>query len=115
MFNYFKAEGLNNLIWVWTTETGDDDWYPGDAYVDIVGRDIYTKDAGTCASDYSSIVVAYGNKMVALSECGTVGKISEQWAAVHAGLGLCLGMTRKTRKRHMLIRLGGKMLWNKIS
>lgn len=28
MFNYFKAEGLNNLIWVWTTETGDDDWYP---------------------------------------------------------------------------------------
>ena len=81
MFNYFKAEGLNNLIWVWTTETGDDDWYPGDAYVDIVGRDIYTKDASTCASDYSSIVVAYGNKMVALSECGTVGKISEQWAA----------------------------------
>ena len=81
MFNYFKAEGVNNLIWVWTTETGDDDWYPGDAYVDIVGRDIYTKDASTCASDYSSIVVAYGNKMVALSECGTVGKISEQWAA----------------------------------
>lgn len=41
MFNYFKTEGLDNLIWVWTTEGNDSDWYPGDQYVDIVGRDIY--------------------------------------------------------------------------
>ena len=41
MFDYFKAQGLNNLIWVWTSETGDADWYPGDAYVDIIGRDLY--------------------------------------------------------------------------
>lgn len=33
MFDYFKAQGLDNLIWVWTTETGDADWYPGDEYV----------------------------------------------------------------------------------
>jgi mannan endo-1,4-beta-mannosidase len=81
MFNYFKAQGLDNLIWVWTTETGDDDWYPGDQYVDIIGRDIYSKDAETCASQYAAISATYGNKIVALSECGTVGKISEQWVA----------------------------------
>ena len=34
---------LNNLIWVWTTENNDPDWYPGDEYVDIIGRDIYNK------------------------------------------------------------------------
>lgn len=81
MFDYFKAQGLDNLIWVWTTETGDDEWYPGDEYVDIIGRDIYKKDTETCASQYAAISATYGNKMVALSECGTVGKISEQWAA----------------------------------
>lgn len=31
--------GLNNLIWVWNGQ--DADWYPGDAYVDIIGEDIY--------------------------------------------------------------------------
>lgn len=81
MFDYFKAQGLDNLIWVWTTETGDDEWYPGDEYVDIIGRDIYKKDTETCASQYGAISATYGNKMVTLSECGTVGKISEQWAA----------------------------------
>lgn len=81
MFDYFKAQGLDNLIWVWTTETGDDDWYPGDQYVDIIGRDIYTKDAEGCAAQYAAISAAYGNKMVTLSECGSVGLMSEQWAA----------------------------------
>lgn len=80
MFNYFKAQGLDNLIWVWTTEGSDADWYPGDQYVDIVSRDIYNKEAADCVSEYVSIVASYGNKMVTLSECGTVGLISEQWA-----------------------------------
>lgn len=88
MFNRFQAAGLNNLIWVWTSETGDDDWYPGDAYVDIIGRDLYGNAAADCASQYNTLAATYGNKMVALSECGygestssTVGLISEQWAA----------------------------------
>ncbi len=40
MVNY---HGLNNLIWVWTTNTNADalDWYPGHNYVDIIGMDIY--------------------------------------------------------------------------
>lgn len=81
MFNYFKAEGLDNLIWVWTTEGNDTDWYPGDQYVDIVGRDIYNKETADCVSEYTSIAGNYGNKIVSLSECGTVGLISEQWAS----------------------------------
>ena len=48
MFNYFKTEGLDNLIWVWTTEGNDADWYPGDQYVDIVGRDVYNKETADC-------------------------------------------------------------------
>lgn len=88
MFDYFKAQGLDNLIWVWTTETGDSDWYPGDEYVDIVGRDLYGNDAADCASQYQTVVSEYGSKMVALSECGAyidtnseLGLLSEQWNA----------------------------------
>ena len=81
MFNYFKTEGLDNLIWVWTTEGNDSDWYPGDQYVDIVGRDVYNKETADCVSEYTSIAENYGNKIVSLSECGTVGLISEQWAS----------------------------------
>ena len=81
MFNYFKTEGLDNLIWVWTTEGNDADWYPGDQYVDIVGRDVYNKETADCVSEYTSIAENYGNKIVSLSECGAVGLISEQWAS----------------------------------
>ena len=81
MFNYFKTEGLDNLIWVWTTEGNDADWYPGDQYVHIVGRDVYNKETADCVSEYTSIAENYGNKIVSLSECGTVGLISEQWAS----------------------------------
>ena len=81
MFNYFKTEGLDNLIWVWTTEGNDADWYPGDQYVDIVGRDVYNKETADCVSEYTSIAENYGNKIVSLSACGTVGLISEQWAS----------------------------------
>lgn len=81
MFNYFKAEGLDNLIWVYTAEPNDAEWYPGDAYVDIVGRDLYNKDSAGCATEFNTVAATYGNKLVALSECGTVGTISEQWAS----------------------------------
>lgn len=88
MFDYFQTQGLNNLIWVWTSETGDSDWYPGDNYVDIIGRDLYGNATADCVSQFATLTSTYGNKMVALSECGysesagsTVGMISEQWAA----------------------------------
>ena len=62
MVDYFKAQGLNNLIWVWTSETGDADWYPGDQYVDIVGRDLYGKTAAECVSQYQAIAEEYNDK-----------------------------------------------------
>lgn len=81
MFNYFQSQGLNNLIWVWTTQTKDDAFYPGDDYVDIVGRDLYGKNTADCLAEYEKIAGKYGHKIVALSECGSVGSISEQWNA----------------------------------
>ncbi|RKD88232.1 mannan endo-1,4-beta-mannosidase [Mangrovibacterium diazotrophicum] len=82
MFNYFEAEGLNNLIWVWTTQTKDDAFYPGDTYVDIVGRDIYNQSsASVIAAEFASIQETYSNKMITLSECGSVSTIPSQWSA----------------------------------
>ncbi|MEG1187222.1 MAG: glycosyl hydrolase [Bacteroidales bacterium] len=82
MFEYFKKEGINNLIWVWTTQGHDDAFYPGDEYVDIIGRDIYDQKNGIKIADqYQSIASDYSQKLVALSECGSVAKISEQWNA----------------------------------
>lgn len=69
--------GLNNLIWVWTTDATADavNWYPGDDYVDILGMDIYPGE-----NQHGSQYVAFnkvremfgGKKMIALSECGSV-------------------------------------------
>jgi len=74
MVNY---HGLKNMIWVWTTDTKSDNmsWYPGDAYVDILGADIYTVNG-----DLSSQVLTYnkikedfqGKKLITLSENGPV-------------------------------------------
>lgn len=72
MTNY---HGLNNLIWVWTLQGNDPDWYPGDEYVDIVGTDIYPeKDV------HSSQIIQFNKvkeivnnkKMIALTECGGI-------------------------------------------
>jgi mannan endo-1,4-beta-mannosidase len=65
--------GLRNLIWVWTREPDDEAWYPGDAYVDIIGRDLYRDgDHGSQTLEFSFLSSRYnGRKMVALSETGS--------------------------------------------
>ena len=65
--------GLKNLIWVWTREPNDDAWYPGDEYVDIVGRDIYKEgDHNSQILEFSDMNVRYGNKkMITISEVGS--------------------------------------------
>ncbi len=91
MFNYFQEQGLNNLIWVWTTQTGygydtkkgivnDSEWYPGDEYVDVVGRDEYSLTLEQSIAEYEAIRSAFPNKLTTLSECGSVAKMSEQIA-----------------------------------
>lgn len=87
MFNFFKSKGINNLIWIWTTQTSslsdaDYAFYPGDEFVDIVGRDIYDiGDTGNIASQFSTIASMVPKKMVALSENGGVPDIKAQWEA----------------------------------
>lgn len=82
MFNYFEAEGLNNLIWVWTTQTKDEAFYPGDEYVDIIGRDIYNKTgANDVADQFNQIQDAYPGKIITLSEFGNVASFQSQWSA----------------------------------
>ena len=65
----------------------DNDWYPGDEYVDIVGRDLYGNDANICYNEYRNLYTTYG-KIIALSECGFseytntfVAGIEDQWNA----------------------------------
>jgi mannan endo-1,4-beta-mannosidase len=71
MVNY---HGLKNLIWVWTREPNDEAWYPGDEYVDIIGRDIYkTGDHASQISEFNALNVLYGKKkMIAITECGSM-------------------------------------------
>ncbi len=70
MVNY---HGLRNLIWVWTKEPNDNIWYPGDEYVDIVGRDIYKQgDHGSQLGEFNIMNNLYSSKkIITLSECGS--------------------------------------------
>jgi mannan endo-1,4-beta-mannosidase len=71
MVNY---HGLKNLIWVWTREPNDNAWYPGDEFVDIVGRDIYkTGDHSSQITEFNTMNSLYSTKkMITLSECGSI-------------------------------------------
>ena len=65
--------GLHNLIWVWNGQ--DADWYPGDAYVDIVAEDIYDTplDYDPQEQPYLDATTYAGmTKLVALSETGSL-------------------------------------------
>ena len=86
MFDYFKQEGLDNLIWVWTSEGDDLNWYPGPEYVDIIGRDLYGNSVASCIEEYQKLQENYPGKIITLSECGysqytnsVVAPISQQW------------------------------------
>lgn len=81
MFTYFQEQGVNNLIWVWTSEGDDEAWYPGDEYVDIIGVDIYNEeDTSAMLETYNDLAYRYPDKMITLSECGSVARLSAQWS-----------------------------------
>jgi mannan endo-1,4-beta-mannosidase len=67
-----RVHDLHNLIWVYTHE--DPDWYPGDEFVDIVSRDIYSNDPHDIMRGvWDSMQEQFGgHKLVALSESGTL-------------------------------------------
>ena len=75
LVNYHQ---IHNLIWVWNSDGADADWYPGDEYVDVVGRDFYYGDGSTY--NHSSLVTDFealakqtnGKKLITLAENGAV-------------------------------------------
>ena len=71
---YLMERGVHNLIYIWTSELDDDDWYPGDAYVDIVARDQYHAPSqhGSFKQQYDILRRKYPTKMLALAECDCV-------------------------------------------
>ncbi len=75
MFQYFAEKGIHNLLWIWTSQLNDKDWYPGDEYVDIIGRDSYPEGNTThisVAADFKNLTKTYPNKMVCIPECNSV-------------------------------------------
>ena len=70
------THGLNNLIWVWTSNTSGTalDWYPGDQYVDIVGMDIYpgNNNHASQSVEFNKVRNFFSTKIITLSECGSV-------------------------------------------
>jgi mannan endo-1,4-beta-mannosidase len=76
MFEDFSTQHhLTNLVWVFSpgAETDLADWYPGDAYVDIIGQDHYPMDGnhGTAKDVFDELTTfARGQKLIALGENG---------------------------------------------
>jgi mannan endo-1,4-beta-mannosidase len=72
LVNYHK---INNLLWVFNPNEISGDWmapyadfYPGDAYVDILATDVYR--GNYQVSDYEQLLELGGGKPVALGEVG---------------------------------------------
>ncbi|HIZ55757.1 MAG TPA: glycoside hydrolase family 26 protein [Firmicutes bacterium] len=68
--------GLNNLIWVWNGQAKD--WYPGDAYVDVIGEDVYAPEHCYAAQNgrfHQAQGYTSAKKIIALTENGIVPDI----------------------------------------
>ena len=66
-----QVEGIHNLLWVFTSG-GDPAWYPGDAFVDIIGIDAYPKDLHDPQNGLWNDLqkLSYGRKPLAITEFG---------------------------------------------
>ena len=74
---------LNNLIWVWTSQVADSTWYPGDEYVDVVGRDNYKALQYPLMKEYKTLSERYPGKIVALAECGNGDEVAmSPWSKI---------------------------------
>lgn len=75
MVNY---HGLTNLIWIYNS--GDSKkWYPGDEYVDVVAFDFYNKSLSEMRWWYNFFHENFPDKLYAISEFGSIPKVSEFW------------------------------------
>lgn len=82
MYTYMtNTKGINNVLWTWaphlcdTPKLGLDAWYPGDAYVDIVGIDDYSGGAHntTQLNTIKNFIAAHSGKIFAFTELGAPG------------------------------------------
>lgn len=77
--------GLNNLIWVWNSQMGDHDWYPGDDVVDVVGRDSYYALQYPLMKEFKQLQAEYPDKLVTLAECGNGDEVRmSPWSKIWA-------------------------------
>lgn len=73
-----NVHGLDNLIWEYAIAAAsgdgfDEDWYPGDEYVDMVGLDVYTDATSSMSGEWAEALALFnGKKIIALSESGTL-------------------------------------------
>ncbi len=68
-----NVHGVNNLIWVWNGQHAD--WYPGDAYVDVIGEDIYPGEkvyTSQAARFLRALSYTPTRKLIALTENGCI-------------------------------------------
>jgi len=75
MFTYFtNTRGLHNLIWVWCAAATPQStaplstYYPGSAYVDILGQDVYNPNIVGLA--YNDLLALAAGRPIALCEFG---------------------------------------------
>jgi len=70
--HFTNTRGLKNLLWLYSVNAGLSTFplnnYPGSAYVDIIGLDVYTSDPEDAAGDFNTIS-GYG-KVVGFAEFG---------------------------------------------
>jgi mannan endo-1,4-beta-mannosidase len=109
LFQYFtEHHKLNNLLWVWAPDKpwpGVEDFYPGDAYVDILGSDIYPmKDNPEVYRQewYDRMVSLAKNKPLALSEFSVLPseellKKQPRWVWMMAWADLLLSSNTKEK------------------
>lgn len=75
MRDYFDAQGLTNLIWVWNVQDnpagGWSNYYPGANYVDVVSLDVWYKNHPS-SGDYQQMQAIAGSKPIAIAEMGKV-------------------------------------------
>lgn len=73
--DYLAGKGLTNLIWVWSVKDVDTarlaDYYPGDAYVDVVGLDSWMQEFPS-ADTYAKVLAVAHGKPIALTEVGKI-------------------------------------------
>jgi hypothetical protein len=80
--NFTVKHHLNNLIWVFSpgAETDLAEWYPGEAYVDIVGQDHYPMDGnhGAAKDVFDELTkMTCEKKLIGLGENGPIPDIAQ--------------------------------------